>query len=939
VSIRDEPKWRARRFSAHRWPCILLLLSAENAYAVVTPEMQQAIRAATFEVVLKKPEHDPLTYEKPLPLDLLPFVERNDTYRSIGTAFALGHNTYVTAAHVLEAGVDSQYGAPQLRGSDNKVHSIDRILKFSMHEDMVVFSLIDDPNPKGLEINRTPKIDETVLAVGNALGEGVVIRDGLFTSETPEEQDGKWKWIRFSAAASPGNSGGPLLDEAGRVVGIVLRKSANENLNYSLPIGIVLDAPSDKATFDERTLTALPYMRGTRTYAYRDEFHLPLSWPEFVKSLDSVLTRHFDESLAELTKTFAITQFARGVGVDDVVYSKDTDPYVPKLIKQQSDDTWSADAPDCCTTNLPGDGVLTVGWVDGFGLLRLHRPDDAADDAFYTDSKAFMDVALKGLALTREVGRDAIRVTSLGSAQTEKNYADQYGRIWQERVWAMPYRDAYAVGFLLPAPDGYSAMIQITPSAALRETESVMRRMTDQFAVSYVGNLVQWQAFLKRSSLLPKVLSGVTLAQKPDWSLHTPRFETHILDKLFSISDQGQMGLVMGFVHEESRLVWDVVGVMWTRDAEGKSTIGISRIPRPPKSAKLELRSAYTDLAARRPPFDGQLLRDRTDGYAMNQILNVPGKQTGKSSSDLLYGVSVRLSGSNAYQDVNELSDKVAKSTRVLEHGVGQDTDPYGEAPIEGPSSAAAFSTADFAVIANGGEDAKYGQDTRGRQISQDFRDYVMSSSSRHPDSIRSSKIASALFDYWRIVPGVIHNRDLWSSFLERNQLPATTGHRVSVLELQSKFASTLEAGSPGSDWAEKGEELIEAYAKERADIARSRADLLPAVYSARKVPCPKPAEKRSATAIPAITLTRSPEEFYPNTARRAQIEGSVVVAVQVDTSGCGRQRGVVASSGSDDIDQAALDLLDTAEFLPAQQQGAAVDGIYKTVVHFRFTN
>ena len=84
--------------------------------------MQQAIRAATFEVVLKKPERDPLTYEKPLPLDLLPFVERNDAYRSIGTAFALGHNTYVTAAHVLGAGVDSQYGAPQLRGSDNKVH-------------------------------------------------------------------------------------------------------------------------------------------------------------------------------------------------------------------------------------------------------------------------------------------------------------------------------------------------------------------------------------------------------------------------------------------------------------------------------------------------------------------------------------------------------------------------------------------------------------------------------------------------------------------------------------------------------------------------------------------------------------------------------------------------------------------------------------------------
>ncbi len=62
----------------------------------------------------------------------------------------------------------------------------------------------------------------------------------------------------------------------------------------------------------------------------------------------------------------------------------------------------------------------------------------------------------------------------------------------------------------------------------------------------------------------------------------------------------------------------------------------------------------------------------------------------------------------------------------------------------------------------------------------------------------------------------------------------------------------------------------------------------------------------------------------------------SVVVAVQVDTSGCGRQRGIVTSSGSEDIDQAAMEFIDTAEFLPAQRQGTPIDGIYKTIVHFK---
>ncbi len=89
---------------------------------------------------MKKPDKDPATYEKPLPLDLLPFRERNDAYQSIGTAFSLGHNTYVTAAHVLVLGIDGQYGAPELRGSDGSVYAIDRILRFSVHEDFVVFS-------------------------------------------------------------------------------------------------------------------------------------------------------------------------------------------------------------------------------------------------------------------------------------------------------------------------------------------------------------------------------------------------------------------------------------------------------------------------------------------------------------------------------------------------------------------------------------------------------------------------------------------------------------------------------------------------------------------------------------------------------------------------------------------------------------------------------
>jgi serine protease Do len=256
---------------------ILALSSASAALAGVSSELQQSIRANTFEVVMKKPDKDTATYEKPLPLDLEPFHERNDAYRSIGTAFSLGHNTYVTAGHVLETGIDSQFGVPALRGSDGTVYAIDRIQRFSMREDYVVFSLVRDPAPAGFQLNREPKLDDPVLAVGNALGEGIVIRDGLYTSATEEAQDGQWKWIRFSAAASPGNSGGPLLDADGRVIGIVIGKSPNENLNYSFPIGRALDGEEHLAKFEQRILTSVPFMHGTISYSVKDTFKLPLA--------------------------------------------------------------------------------------------------------------------------------------------------------------------------------------------------------------------------------------------------------------------------------------------------------------------------------------------------------------------------------------------------------------------------------------------------------------------------------------------------------------------------------------------------------------------------------------------------------------------------------------------------------------------------------------
>src|SRR5690606_18074656 len=107
----------------------------------ISAELMRSIRAATFEVVLKKPEDDPLQYDRPPPLELLPFAQRNDKYQPIGTAFAIGPGRFVTAAHVTGAASGSLLGIPALRDAQGNIHPIDRVTRFSLHEDFIVFTV------------------------------------------------------------------------------------------------------------------------------------------------------------------------------------------------------------------------------------------------------------------------------------------------------------------------------------------------------------------------------------------------------------------------------------------------------------------------------------------------------------------------------------------------------------------------------------------------------------------------------------------------------------------------------------------------------------------------------------------------------------------------------------------------------------------------------
>jgi serine protease Do len=919
-------RYCALGFSIYAWVLV--------AHAGVTPELQHAMREATFEVVMKKPEHEAVVYEKPLPLDLLPYIERTDKYSSIGSAFALGHNTYVTAAHVLQDAIASQFGPPALRRSDGAVFEIDRILRYSEHEDFAVFSLQNDPQPTALLTNLQPRLDQPVLAIGNALGEGVVIRDGLFTSETPEAQDGRWKWIRFSAAASPGNSGGPLCDADGRVIGIVVRKSPNENLNYALPITRVLDA-EEKARFDQKSSVGLPFLRGTTTYAYKDEFKLPLIWPAFVKTYQALIERHAGESRALVLKTYGDTLFPKGPGAVDLLYGWSSQDPRPRLIVQDSDSTWTARMHEFDKVSLPGDGSVAVARVAGASLLRLVRANAASDDAFYDDSKAFMDLALKALDIERAVGAEDVRVVSLGAAVTETMYTDDVGRKYQQRVWALPFEDSYLVGQLLPTPDGYVAVLMRAESGELRSVEAMSQLMVGQLDVSYEGTLAQWDAALRRRSLLPDALAAVRLNKSPLWTLQTGRFTSSVPSDILHLDEKSLLTLVMGFGVGGNRTVWDARGVWWNQDDRRDAALGLWRRTRPPATAKLELRNSFDSIRSRRPPYDGTFIRETAETVSASRVIDVPGKAPGTVSSDIEYGLTFHLVGYPSLFEAEGYLRRLAEATHVIEHGLGQDIAATSEkSPLD-----QAFAMLESQMRVKVAEiSAKIGKDLRGKSVEDDMLELLQqvkrdvatmgsSEASREQYLAIETQRASWLESYWSAYPQLQRNRDMWTEFLLKNHLPSMTPHRPAIAKAEEELLTVL-ARPPSADWAERERELEQAYVKERGDYVKShvpdKSQLPP--RTPRRTQCPPAASTTSGGAVPKYLRSARPlEEMYPAESRRLGEEGTVMVAVDISDTGCMTAKSVVGWSGSDLLDAAVLEWLETVEFIPAGVDGHAI--------------
>ncbi|MDP6845605.1 MAG: trypsin-like peptidase domain-containing protein [Candidatus Nanoarchaeia archaeon] len=85
------------------------------------------------------------------------------------------------------------------------------------------------------------KIGEKVVALGNPLGLSFTVTEGIVSAKNRVITSGAAGLIQTDVAVNPGNSGGPLLNTDGEVIGIVNAKlQGYEGLGFAIPSNVVI---------------------------------------------------------------------------------------------------------------------------------------------------------------------------------------------------------------------------------------------------------------------------------------------------------------------------------------------------------------------------------------------------------------------------------------------------------------------------------------------------------------------------------------------------------------------------------------------------------------------------------------------------------------------------------------------------------------------------
>ena len=168
---------------------------------------------------------------------LIVMEDENGLPLDTGSGFFISRDMIATNLYVVE---NSSTGSIKRVGKDNW-YNIKGILEIDTDRDLAILKVSNVEAP-ALPLGNSDllEIGESIYAVGNPKGflEGT-FSPGVVSSIRGQDSN---RSIQITAPISPGSSGGPLLNNKGEVIGIVVGAiEEGQNLNFAIPSNYLKD--------------------------------------------------------------------------------------------------------------------------------------------------------------------------------------------------------------------------------------------------------------------------------------------------------------------------------------------------------------------------------------------------------------------------------------------------------------------------------------------------------------------------------------------------------------------------------------------------------------------------------------------------------------------------------------------------------------------------
>ena len=178
---------------------------------------------------------------------LIVAYDSNDQPQGIGSGFFVDDGKSIaTNYHVIANAKDLK-----IKSSDGQVGNVLSILGINEKNDLALLEVDIQGQPLKLSMDQ-PDIGEDILAIGNPSGLEGTVSTGIVSGIRTEEGS---QYFQITAPISPGSSGGPIIDENTKVIGVAsFYLDGAQSLNFAMPSAYVQKLLNNK---DPQPLTVL----------------------------------------------------------------------------------------------------------------------------------------------------------------------------------------------------------------------------------------------------------------------------------------------------------------------------------------------------------------------------------------------------------------------------------------------------------------------------------------------------------------------------------------------------------------------------------------------------------------------------------------------------------------------------------------------------------